>query len=72
MLLNMVFAYLSVQENLHSNSYEVNVCRISTKMQSSEKGETLNVNSLNVNALLLYFESKQNKGIKYLGFVLLR
>lgn len=68
----MVFAYLSVQENLHSYSYEVNVCRISTKMQSSEKGETLNVNSLNVNALLLYFESKQNKGIKYLGFVLLR
>lgn len=41
-------------------------------MQNSEKGKRLNVNSLSVNALLLYFESKQNKGIKYLEFVLLR
>lgn len=43
MLLSMVFVYLSVQENLHCNSYEVNVIRISARMQNSEKGETLNV-----------------------------
>lgn len=30
-------------------------------MQNSEKGERLNVNSLSVNALLLYFESKQTR-----------
>lgn len=41
-------------------------------MQNSEKAETLKVSSLNVHALLLYFETKKNKGFKYLEFVLLR
>lgn len=57
----MVFAYQSAQEKFHSNSYEVNVCRFSAEMQNSEKGERLNVHSLNVDTLLLHFESKQNK-----------
>lgn len=70
MLLSIVFVHLSVQENLHSNSYEVNV--FSVKMQNSEKGETLKVSSLNVYVLLLYFETKKNKGFKYLELVLLR
>lgn len=68
----MIFAYLSVQDNLHSNIYEVNICKISAKMQNSGKGGKLTMNSLNMNALLLYFETKQNNGIKYLEFVLLR
>lgn len=59
MWLNMVFAYLSVQENLHSKSYEVNVCSINTKMKNSEKGERLNVNSLNVNVLHILTHSLQ-------------
>lgn len=58
MLLSMVFVSLSVQENLHSNSYEVNVIRITAKMHNSEKGETLKVSSFNEHNLLLYFETK--------------
>lgn len=58
MLLSVVFVYVSVQENHHSNSYEVNVIRISAKMQNSAKGETLKVSSLKVHTLLLYFETK--------------
>lgn len=58
MLLSMVFVSLSVQENLHSNNYEVNVIRISAKVHNSEKGETLKVSSFNEHTLLLYFETK--------------
>lgn len=58
MLLSMVFVYLSVQENFHCNSYELNVIRISAKIQSWEEGETLMVRSLIVHPLLLYIETK--------------
>lgn len=64
MWLSMVFIYLSVQETLHCNSYELNVISISAKIQIQKKVRLLRCIHL---MCILYFYTLKPSKIGYLN-----